>query len=302
MAQNLLPGRKSGRDPVGDEIEMDDRRDSILGDDQHANGQNVNDLEAQNAQPVADPPANPVPARHPDDENVNADPDIEAAVAVADNNNNEVEEEDNPHPDALRYAFVALIAAILLLALLTLQIYALYASITGLHKKDLKVNWCSPSFRDFALAVSTGNCQHYPVLPSSSNGIGCIALPGTQQTDWLRGTAIALTVALFCQTADWVLMMCTNSESRWRGVKFQRPWLTMAAGVIVLVVLIYAGRVNANELPEGVTRTVWIYRKEESSALGRVCKGELDPPGLRGTMIGYMDGLFQSWGGVYDGH
>ena len=164
------------------------------------------------------------------------------------------------------------------------------------------MNWCSPAFRDFALAVTTGNCQLYPVLPSSSNGIGCIALPATQQRDWLRGTVGFLAVALFCQLSDWTLMMCTNSKSRWRGVKFQRPWLTMAAGVIVLVVLVYAGRVNADELPKGVTRTVWIYRKEESREMGRVCKGELSPPGLRGTMIGYMDGLFESWGGMYDGH
>lgn len=281
-------------------VELDDRQDSLLGGDQQIEDQNnANAPGAQDAEPVANHPTDPAHAPNPDRVNANADAE---AAAARNHDNDEEEEEDNPHPDALRYALVALNALILLVALLTLQIYALYASITGLRTKDLTVNWCSPAFRDFALAVTTGNCQLYRVLPSSSNGIGCIALPGDQQRDWLRGTAIALSVALFCQTSDWVLMMCTNSKSRWRGVKFQRPWLTMAAGVIVLVVLVYAGRVNADEVPKGVTRTVWIYRKEESRSLGRVCKGELSPPGLRGTMIGYMDGLFESWGGVYDGH
>lgn len=161
----------------------------------------------------------------------------------------------NPHPSALRYAFVLLTSTIFL-ALLTLQIYGLHASITGLSHPTITVNWCSPAFRDFAVAVTTGNCQLYPVIDSSSNGIGCISLPGSQQRYWLRGTAIALCIALVSQTADWTLMMCTNSKSRWRGVKFQRPWLTMATGIIVLVVLIHSGRVNANELPRGVTETV----------------------------------------------
>jgi hypothetical protein len=208
----------------------------------------------------------------------------------------------DPYPNALHYALVALVSFILLLILLILQIYGLHGAFAGRRVEDLRVNWCSPAFRDFAVAVTTGNCQKYDVIDSSSNGIGCISLPGDQQREWLMGTIIALMTALICQVLDTILMLCTNSETRWRAVKVQRPWLTMFGGVIMLVVLIVFGVFNANDLPKGITETVWIYRKEPSRELGRVCRGKLNPPGLRGVMIGYMDGLFESWGRVYHGH
>ncbi|KAF2034632.1 hypothetical protein EK21DRAFT_55852 [Setomelanomma holmii] len=205
------------------------------------------------------------------------------------------------YPGALQYAFVALTSAILFLLLLVLQIYGLYAAVSGQHVKDLRVNWCSPAFRDFAVAVTTGNCEKYEIIPSSSNGIGCISLPGHQQRDWLVGTITVLSIALGCEVLDTILMLCTNSGSKFRGVKAQRPWLTMYGGVIVLVILVAFGVFNANHLPKEVTEAVWIYRKEESRALGRVCRGQLSPGGLRGMIIGYMDGLFESWKSAYQG-
>jgi hypothetical protein len=211
------------------------------------------------------------------------------------------ESQPSDNEDALHYAVVGLLAFIIGLMLVTLQGLGLYYSATGIHTKDITVNWCSPAFRDFAVAITTGNCQKYEVIDSSSNGIGCISLPGSQQRDWLRGTIIALSAALFCEVADTVLMMCTTSETNWREVKAQRPWLTMFFGVIMLVILIVKGWGNAGSLPRGLTEAVWVYRKEASRTMGRVCKGKLNAPGLRGMMIGYMDGLFQNWGSVYDG-
>jgi hypothetical protein len=203
--------------------------------------------------------------------------------------------------DALHYALVGLLAFIIGLMLVTLQGLGLYYSATGIHTKDITVTWCSPAFRDFVVAVTTGNCQKFKVISSSSNGIGCVSLPGSQQRDWLRGTIIALSTALLCEVADTVLMMCTTSETAWRKVKAQRPWFTMFFGVIMLTMLIVEGLGDASSLPKGLTEAVWVYRKEASRAVGRVCKGKLNAPGLRGMMIGYMDGLFQSWGGLYDG-
>lgn len=203
------------------------------------------------------------------------------------------------HPDAVRYAAVALISFVFLLVLVGLQLWGLSKAVQARRQGSLRVNWCSPGFRDFAIAVTTGNCDKYEVKDSSSNGIGCISLPGDQQEDWLLGTIISLSTALICQILDTVLMLCSNSDTRWRGVKLRRPWLTMFGGVIMLVVLIIFGVFNANHLPPGVTEMVWIYRKEASRAMGRVCKGKLNPPGLRGVIIGYMDGLFESWGNVW---
>jgi hypothetical protein len=203
---------------------------------------------------------------------------------------------------ALHSAFVAFISFILFLMLLVLQGYGLYAAFRGRRIKDIKVNWCSPAFRDFAIAVTTGNCQKFEVIDSSSNGIGCISLPGDQQREWLLGTVIALLAALICQVFDAVIMLASDAKWRPRGLKARRPWFTMIGGCTMLGVLIFYGVINANNLPKGVTETVWIYRKEPSRELGRVCRGKLNSPGLRGVAIGYMDGLFESWGASYYGH
>lgn len=244
-----------------------------------------------------------------------ATPDLEAQKQLAQINTHDTQftstpsrvnsgvkgENEDPHQNALQYAIVALLAFILGIILVSLQIYGLHAAIRGWHAEEFTVKWCSPTFLDFAVAVTTGNCKKYEVFDSSSKGIGCIALPGTQQRNWLLGTAICLSVALFGQTADVVLMMCAGKTKKWRGLSVQRPWCTIWGGVIMLVVLVAFGCFNADNLPRDVTRAVWIYRKEPSRATGRVCQGTLNAPGLRGVMIGYMDGLFDSWGSVYDG-
>jgi uncharacterized integral membrane protein len=205
--------------------------------------------------------------------------------------NARAEEEDaarKKHKETLHYAFVAIVSAILFLMLVILQSYGLYAAAVGRHVEDIRVNWCSPAFRDFAVAVTTGNCDKYEVINSSSNGIGCISLPGS--------------AAMICQSLDAVFMLYSHSHFRPRGVRAQRPWLTMIGGCLMLVVMIVFGIIHANSLPKGVTEAVWIYRIEESRKSGRVCRGSLNPPGLRGVVIGYMDGLFQSWGRAYYGH
>jgi hypothetical protein len=227
---------------------------------------------------------------------VDQQPLVRAAVPQLCNNVN-----NTLHPGALRYAIVASISFILLLMLLVLQLFGLYSADVGRRQKDIRVNWCSPAFHDFAVAITTGNCDKFSIIDSSTNGIGCISLPGDQQRDWLLGTIISLSVALVCQVFDTVLMLLTNSNTKWRKVKAQRPWLTMFGGVIMLVVLVIFGVFNAKDLPKGVTEAVWIYRKVPSQEMGRVCRGTLNPPGLRGVMIGYMDGLFESWGSVYHG-
>lgn len=207
----------------------------------------------------------------------------------------------NFNKDALRYAAVALLALIHFLVLFALQVYGLYFAVIGRRQQEIRVNWCSPAFRDFVVAITTGNCEKFNVMDSSSNGIGCISLEGSQQRNWLTATIIALAAAIIFQVLDAFLMWCTTSEHHWRGAQAQRPWFTIFGGLATLGMLIMFGVWNADGLPKDVTETVWIYRKEASRAVGRVCKGTLNPPGLRGVMIGYMDGLFGSWGSVYDG-
>lgn len=210
--------------------------------------------------------------------------------------------------DALRHAVVALCSLILGLMLVALQIWGLVAAIRGRQFKGLKVKWCSPTFRDFALAVTTGNCKKYAVIDSSSNGIGCIELPAHQQEKWLLGTTIALVVSLACEITDFILLKGTFPDKEQKKkrkcrevVRVQRPWTTMFIGLIILMFLVKAGWDNANKLPDGVTDVVWIYRKEPTAKLGRVCQGRLTAPGLRGTNIGWFDALFESWGKLWNG-
>ncbi|KAF2478381.1 uncharacterized protein BDR25DRAFT_365611 [Lindgomyces ingoldianus] len=205
------------------------------------------------------------------------------------------------HGESLRHAIVAIIAFVLLLTLLFLQIWALAAAVQGRnHKKSLRVKWCSPAFQDFTLAITTGNCNVYGILESSSNGISCIELPAVLQDEWLTGTIICLSGAIVCQAIDMALLRCAHGR-RCRGVRMQRPWLTMFGGVILLVLLITLGVFNANRLPEGVTSLVWVYRKEPMAVVGSVCQTRLKSPGLRGMIIGWTDGLFESWSSAYEG-
>lgn len=205
-----------------------------------------------------------------------------------------------PDGDRLRHAVVAVFAFALLLILVTLQSYGLVAAVRGKSEKNLTVRWCSPSFRDFALAITTGNCKKYEIAESSSNGIGCIYLPAEQQRDWLTGTIVGLAAALAIQFIDTVLLRCSKSW-RFRGVKMQRPWLTMFGGILMLVLLISFGVSYSSRLPPGVTDVVWVYRKEPGADVGRVCQVNLKSPGLRGMIIGWTDGVFASWGDSYHG-
>lgn len=204
--------------------------------------------------------------------------------------------------DALRHAIVALVALMLLIMLVVLQLAGLAYAIKGLKRDtDMTVSWCSPAFQDSTLAVRTGNCDIYTVTTSASNGIGCVDLPATEQRGWLVGTIVILSAALVLQACDMILLRCAKGR-KFRGVKMQRPWLTMFTGITILIVIICYGVFAAMHLPSGVTETVWVYRKENNpAAIGRVCQGVLSPSGLRGMIIGWTDGLFDSWGAVYRG-
>ncbi|KAH7159293.1 hypothetical protein DER46DRAFT_627641 [Fusarium sp. MPI-SDFR-AT-0072] len=144
---------------------------------------------------------------------------------------------------------------------------------------------CSPSFRDFAIAVTTGNYKKYKITNSSCNSIGCISLPARQQRDWLTGTIVGLGAALVLEALGMALISCARGR-RFRVVEMQRPWFTMFGGTLMLVILIVFGVFNALRLPAGITDIVWIYHKEPRATVGRVCQVKLKASGLRGMIIG----------------
>lgn len=165
----------------------------------------------------------------------------------------DVEENAQPHhEDVLRHTIVALIALFFLLIVIVLQIMGLVFAVKGRNKSDIKVKWCSPAFRDFTVAVvMPGTCDIYPVTESSSNSISCIELPAHQEADWLTGTIVFLSASLIFQVADMALLRCAHGR-RFRGVRMQRPWMTMFGGVLITVILIAFGIFNAGRLPLGL--------------------------------------------------
>jgi len=208
-----------------------------------------------------------------------------------------------PHPvntRMARQALVALTASMFGLTLFVLQLYGLAHAVSGRKQPDLAMRWCSPAFRDFTLAVFTGTCQKFITVSGGRNGLECITLPAEEQYLWLTGTVVLLSCAVVAQVADLALLSLTRTE-RFHGVKMRRPWLTMFGGVMILTILICYGVFTSRQLPAGITESVWVYKKGPHDALGRVCQVRLWNSGLRDTIVGFSDGIFESWGSVYHG-
>jgi hypothetical protein len=209
--------------------------------------------------------------------------------------------ESSTESNIQRHAAVAIVALCFLVVLVILQVVGLvYAAKGYLHSDALTVAWCSPAFQDNSMVVQTGNCEFFPITISASKGIGCMNIPGTEQRGWLLGTIISLVFALILQSLDALLMSMSKTQ-KFRGVKLQRPWLTMIAGVVVLGILIAFGVFQSRRLPAAITETIWVYRKEPNAAEGRICQGIIDPSGLRGMLIGWLDGVLGNWGEIYSG-
>ncbi|TLD18828.1 Formate dehydrogenase [Venturia nashicola] len=198
-----------------------------------------------------------------------------------------------------------LAAALAIIALVTIiigQLIALAHAQSGLKASALQVRWCSPFFQPQAHAV-LDTCHLSPVVPSQSQGIGCIELPAIQQKTWLLMTTIMLWLTLFCQFADFCFLFFNDKKSKGchETVKLQRPWLTMFFGMIILIVLAMKGTEYANHLPDGIGERILVFRYDPSLVSHSVCEAHLKSPGLRGGIMGYCDGLFSSWGNWYLG-
>lgn len=159
-------------------------------------------------------------------------------------------------------------------------------------------------FQSFAIAVADGNCGLYNVSASASKGIGCISLRGTQQAGWLVGTVVVLAASLCLELADLLVLVLFESAAKWREVKTYAPAVVHHVGftdVVILIVYMVYGILNAGRLPSEVTQLVWVFRKKQSLGIATVCRGTLISPGVRGSVMGWMDGFLSSWGHVYFG-
>ena len=194
---------------------------------------------------------------------------------------------------------VAVTSALFLLHVLVLQVLGLYYASKGSQASEPpKVRWCSPIFQPFGLVVRDGECNVYEIDQSFKKGVGCIALPGIWQQRWLRGTVTGTAIGIACEIIDILILSIVASEWKPLGVKMRRPWCTMFSGITVLLVTLVFGKLYADDLPPGITHKVWVVSK---SVTPKLYSAQLESAGLRGAIIGWSDGLFESWGLDYFG-
>lgn len=200
-----------------------------------------------------------------------------------------------------RFNYTALVAALLFIAVLVLQVLGLAkaAQAAKASSGPPMVSWCSPFFQPFGIAAIDGSCNIYQISQSAHKGIGCITLPGLWQQHWLKGTIAGICIELFTELVDLLILSFAHGKMKiFQAVKLKRPWATIFAGVIVLIVTLIYGLNYSLYLPPGVTAKMTVLMDVQGPAS---YTGTMTSAGLRGTVIGWHDGVFESWRDVYLG-
>jgi hypothetical protein len=83
-----------------------------------------------------------------------------------------------------------------------------------------------------------------------------------------------------------------------RLVRMQRPWCTMFCSIALLAVMLIFGVLYSQHLPPGITARVSIVKFLDRPL---VFSARLTAASLRGAIIEWHDGLFESWKQTYFG-
>jgi len=194
--------------------------------------------------------------------------------------------------------YVAIFAFALLITIFVLQILGIIRAVAGAKGPAPLVSSCSPIFQPYGITVLDGNCNIYNVEQNFLKGVGCIFIPGTRQMSWLKATVVGTSLALVFQTIDICLLTMVHSKARWRGMKMRRPWCSMFSGLAILGLLLIYGIQYATTLPPGISERIWVV---QSAEIRSVATANLVPAGLRGALLAWNDGIFNSWGVQYYG-
>ena len=195
----------------------------------------------------------------------------------------------------------AVVAALLFVIVLILQLLGLAkaAQVVKASSDPPLVSWCSPLFQPFGLAAVDGSCNVYHISQSAHKGIGCITLSGQWQQQWLKGTIAGISIELCTELVDLLILSLVNGKRKiFQAVKLQRPWATIFSGLIVLIVTLIYGVNYSLYLPPGVTDRVTVLMDVQGPAS---YTGNMTSAGLRGAIIAWNDGIFESWRGAYLG-
>ncbi|KAH8682814.1 hypothetical protein BGZ60DRAFT_205808 [Tricladium varicosporioides] len=202
----------------------------------------------------------------------------------------------NSHP--LFVAFVIITSSLLFLAIFALQVAGLVASFRN-PPGPILASWCSAMFGHFGVAELDLNCNFHPVTRNVHNGIGCIDLPGARQHTWLIVTKITLILAICIEGVDALILSFVSLEHSWWIVQLRRPWFTMIFGLTMLVLILVVGTMDAYSLPPGISEKIWLIVDTGTEPF--ICMSRLSPAGLRGQLIGWLDGVLEGWNGIYNG-
>ena len=200
-----------------------------------------------------------------------------------------------------RLNYAAVVAALLFVIVLILQLLGLAkaAQIVKASSDPPLVSWCSPFFQPFGVAAIDGSCNVYHISQSTHKGIGCITLPGEWQQQWLKGTIAGVGIELCTELVDLLILSLVNGKRKiFQAVKLKRPWATIFSGLIVLIVTLIYGVNYSLYLPPVLTDRITVLMDVQGPAS---FTGNMTSAGLRGAIIAWSDGLFESWRDAYFG-
>ena len=208
-----------------------------------------------------------------------------------------------PHWKKDQRVWVAFSSALSLLMVLALQLVGLAYAIIALRSSQLPdVSWCSTLFQPFGIATVDGNCDVHYIEQSNHKGIGCIKLPGLWQQSWIKATVAVLIIELIFQIFDFIILFKYGVTDEFRRgslhFKMKRPWFSIFSGLVVLIGTLICGIQYATFLPPKITERVMVLADVRGPASYTI---RLNGAGLRGNIIGWNDGLFESWKGTYFG-
>ena len=210
-----------------------------------------------------------------------------------------LDQEANKHKRLHRA--VLIISSFLFAGIIALQVTGLVFAIKNRLSSPFSVEYCSPAFVGYALQTNI-NCTVYSVTAEPNKGISCVALAGMKQHRWLNITIAVLFFALICEAIDFFILRIVMLKKSMHEYVWKRPMLTFAYGLCILVVLLAQGVNDTRTLPDEMSQQVLIannIKAADGSPLDFICKATLTGPGLRGTALEWMDGLFNSWGCNY---
>jgi hypothetical protein len=105
--------------------------------------------------------------------------------------------------------------------------------------------------------------------------------------------------SLVFEAVDFILLILVNIKYRtMSGLKLKRPWFSLFFGLLAMFIVAGFSGIHSMSMPDGINQRVLVVTNETSPF---VCVGNLHAAGLRGSVLGWTDGVFESWSSVYFG-